>query len=434
MSKIAILTNFQEMNPGYSLTGIVQDQARMLLSYGHEVSVFVSEHFNDEKYPALPHGDFERYCLPSAAFEVVPQIPFTHQIDYSTVKDLSPDHMAVADDLSNRLVIGLADTDYVFTHDFIFTGWNLPFGAGIRKAGRTKKLKHLRWFNWIHSIPNGSRDWWFMRAYGPTHRIVYPNKTDTQRVAENYRTGLESIRVIPHIKDPRSWWEFDKDTCAFLIDFPNIMQADFLQIYPASSDRLTSKGVKEIMCIFKEIKKRGYKVFFVLANQWATGTQRKEDIEAYIKYGTRNGLVWGEDFTFTSEWKEKYATGIPRKMLRELFLLSNLFIFPTREESFGLVAPEAGLSGVLPIWNKSLLMQQEVNGLHGLYLNFGSHETAFKPESWREYLKEIASLIIGRMQRDESLSQKTWHRKMYNWDHIYNRYYEPFMIESKLWA
>ena len=211
------------------------------------------------------------------------------------------------------------------------------------------------------------------------------------------------------------------------------MQADVVQIYPASTDRLTSKRVHEVMLIFKEIKAKGFSICLVIANQWATGRQRKEDVNRYRQIASRNGLKVDEEVIFTSEWRPEYATGLPKEIVRELFLCSNLFIFPTREESFGLVAPEAALSGVLMVLNKSLQMQFEVNGYQGLYFDFGSYHHQFKPDNAAAYYKDVAQIILGRMRENEAICSKSFMRQNYNYDRLYEREYSTVMAESKTW-
>jgi hypothetical protein len=147
-----------------------------------------------------------------------------------------------------------------------------------------------------------------------------------------------------------------------------------------------------------------------------------------------------DEFIFTSEWDEKYNTGIPKKMLRELLLCSNLFIFPTVEESFGLVGPEAALAGNFMVLNKSLYMMFEVYGNAGLYVDFGSHHNIFDPKNvnpdmtWDAYLDQVASLILGRFVQNEGCLTRTYMRRIYNMDNLYLHYYEPIFNESKMWG
>jgi hypothetical protein len=182
------------------------------------------------------------------------------------------------------------------------------------------------------------------------------------------------------------------------------------------------------------MKKMNFKVCLVIANQWATGRQRKEDLQKYYKRVRTSGLKINEEVIFTSEWKDRFATGIPRYLLRQLQQMSNLFIFPTREESFGLVAPEAAMCGLEMVINRSLPMMFEVQGGCGIYAEFGSYEKELViPGTEQEYIVGLTHLIIGRMQRSEIIASKTFNRQRYNWDNLYNRYYLPAFGESDVW-
>jgi glycosyltransferase involved in cell wall biosynthesis len=213
------------------------------------------------------------------------------------------------------------------------------------------------------------------------------------------------------------------------------MQADIVQVLPASVDRLEAKRVREVLYILSFLKKMRKSVCLVVANQWATGTQQKQCVDSYRNFATSVGLQNGVDFVFTSDLKKEYEVGISKRILRELFQCSNLFIFPTREETFGLVVPEAALSGgVLSVLNKSLGMQKEVDGNNSLYFDFGSYNHEFKIENEESYFCDIAKIILGRMNQSESIKAKTFARQTYNWDNLYLKEYAPLFAESKLWT
>lgn len=418
--RIAILTTFQEFLPGYSLTGIVKDQARMLAEYGHDVHLFVNEQYKGEKF--------------SDEVTLEKKIPFSHLVDYHSEKEISEHHKEIVQIATNMFIEELSkDYEAVFTHDFVFTGWNLPYGLACIEA--SKKLDKVRWLHWVHSVPSAGYDWWNIDKFGKKHKIIYPNSTDRLRVAEQYKGTMDDVRVIPHIKDFRTWGNFHQETIDFLRDYPDVMQADILQIYPSSVDRLKAKRLREVILIFSKLKKMGFKVCLVVANQWATGRQQKEDINEYRKIAVRNGLQPWQEIIFTSDWQNgKYDVGIPGYMVEELFRLSNLFIFPTREESFGLVMPEAALSGgCLMVLNKSLQMQIEVSGYNALYFDFGSFHCHVQHENEDKLFTDIAHIVVGRMIENEAVQLKTFCRKKYNWDNLYKNYYAPILAESKIW-
>lgn len=417
--RVAILTNFQDFNPGYSLTGIVCDQFQMLREYGHPVTVFTCERFNKPTIPSFI--DSLRHV-----------IPFGHLTDYTTKRDLSKDHKKLVERATEVFVDEFQNFDIVFSHDTTFTGWNMPYGLALIEA--SKRLPQVRFLHWIHSIPTRMSDWWTFNTWGPNHRLIYPNSTDAIQVAEQYRTGLHAVRCVHHIKDLRTFWDFDKETCEFIKQYPAIMRADIVQVYPASVDRLTAKRVKEVIIVFSEMKKMNKSVCLVILNQWATDRLRKETVSNYKAIGEAAGLIPDKELIFSSDFKApKYETGVPKRMLRELFLCSNYFLFPTREESFGLVLPEAGLSGVVGMFNKSLRHLQEISGGHGLYFDFGSFNQRIRQSNAEKYYRDLAYISLSRMKRNESIQLKTFCRQKYNWNYLYENEYMPLIAESRTW-
>lgn len=430
-SKVAILTNFMDFSPGYSLTGIVQDQCKMLQDNGHPVKLFVNSQYKlSEKDKIQFSHNVSTPDLPPV--EVYNTIPFSHLVDYVSKNDLSDYHKDIAKETELMLLESLNDVEYVFTHDFIFTGWFLPYGLGAIEA--SKSLPNTKFFHWIHSTPTAGRDWWNFNAWGGNHKIIFPNKMEQVRVAEQYKTMPNNVGCIHHIKDLRTWNDFSQDANDFISDCPRIMSSDIVQIYPVSSDRFGAKRLDFVFEIFGHFKKMEYSVFLVVANQWATGRQRKEDVAAYVKKAESNGLEYGKDFVFTSLWRDgKFDLGINKRMLRDLASCSNMFIFPTREESFGLVGVEIPLStSALMVTNRSLQMMAELHGNFTPNFHFGSFDHDFSSSDFPKYLNDVSILIHCAFKNDQAVLHRTLLRQKYNWSYLYAMEYLPLMKSNNL--
>lgn len=437
--KIGIITTFQSFMPQYSLTGIVKDRAEMLTKYGHEVHLFVSERYHGEEFPA-------KVVLEK-------RIPFTHLADYHSMAQFTgedttykpaagcstpAEHQRIKNLTAAMFREQLADYDVVITEDIVFQGWHLPFAVAIMEA--SKDLPNVRWLHAIHSVPSVQSDFWNMSLYGKRHKLIYPNRVDALRVAEQYRGVIDDVRVIPHIKDIRTLFDYSQDTIDFIEWCPGVLQAEIVQIYPASVDRLEAKRLTEVIGVFKHIKRMGRTVCLVVATQWATGQKQLDIINHYKRLATESGLDVGTDIVFTPDFKplgkeKKFGVGIPKHMIRELFQLSNVFMFPTREETFGLVLPEAALCGSpIVVLNGSLDMMHEISGYNALYFTFGSYHNNVTHNNLDALLKDIALIVLGRILANESVRLKTFMRRHYNYDYLYKRYYAPILAESRTWV
>ena len=407
------------MAPGYSLTGIVSDQIMMLNRYGHEPHLFVGDTFPEKNKFPIPEN-----------ITLHPTVPRPVLIDYRKKKDLKPDHQKFIDTYSKQLVEELKPFNLVITHDWIFTGWTMPYALVLQEI--SKQLPNTLFLHWIHSIPTTRFDWWRLADYGlEKNRIVFPNGTDAQRVALQYNCHITNVSVIPHIKDLRTWFDFSDGACDIINKLPSLMTAEVVQVYPASTDRLEAKRADMVIKLFAEIKKQGKSVCLLFANQEARNldkyTVKWKNLDALYKLGEKLGLIRGVDFEFISGLD--YLNGLAKRELRELFLCSNLFVYPTREESFGLVAPEAALSGAkLMVLNADLRMLAEVNCNTGMYAQFGSYTSRIKPEQ-ESFFVETAKEIIEKFDADMAIQSATSMRRRLNYDTIYKYFYLPVIKE-----
>lgn len=423
MSKpnVAIMTSFTYHAAGYSLVNIIRSHIRML----HRA------HYNPHLLlcTGYPEGDVHEY-KEAAVHRIVPQGHLNKE--YTDLK-LTDEHVKLKDDTVEAMVefIDEYDINVIFTHDLIFLKAHWPYGSAIQEISKLRPM--VKWMHWIHSVPSGMEPIWDINRYGPAHRIVFPNRTDSLRVAEQFRGWQEQVLPIHHVKDIREFASFSSATCDFIDEY-DLMSADVIQIYPASVDRIEAKGLRYVMRVFAAFKTVLRKsVRLVVCNQWCNIDAHRKTVQGYLDLGQKWGLTPDKDLIFTSRFqvdrKPNWEVGIPEKMVSELMLLGNLFFFATNHESFGLVLPEASLmGGALVVSNGNLDMMREITGNNGLFWPLPSNTVDWKADNEKKHFTEVAKVIMHRLETEMGIKMKTHFRQRFNMDFIWRTQLEPAML------
>lgn len=418
---VGVFTSFTYYAAGYSLTNLIRSQIRQLTRGGYPPHLMVCDSFKEA----------DQHFKEATIHKVIPTGALN--VPYAEPK-LQEKHEKLVEDTITALLKMIDDYELniIFTHDIIFLNTHYPYAVAVEQV--SKQRPNVKWMHWIHSCPSGLNKIWNIAKYGPGHKIVFPNRTDALRVAEQFRGSIDHVWPIHHVKDIREFAEFSGPTCKF-IDQYDLMNADIIQIYPASVDRLKAKGVDHLIQVFGAMKSHfKQSVRLVICNQWCNVDKHRKTVESYLEMGKRVGLEPDKDLIFSSRFEApKWELGLPSKMVAELMMLGNLFMFPTHHESFGLVLPEASLmGGALVVANCSLDMMREITGNNALFWDYGSwhRDMQFqKPgDQGPMYWRSVAKVILGKMYNEYGIKLRTHMRKTFNLDAIWRNELEPAML------
>jgi hypothetical protein len=418
--RIGILTTFANFNPEYSLAWVVKQQLLTLLKFGYEPILFVLNNFKDDA--VVPPGVEIRKIVPQLILE-----PY----GAGNLENLEADVAKVQPALEE----GLKDIDVCLAHDIIFINSYLPYNVAIRR-GMAGSLSHVKWLFWMHSGPSfralNNSPWDNLVTLPINSKLVYMNYTDAIRAAEMYHTFPKNVRTIYNPMDIRELYDFHPVTRQ-LIEANDLMNPEFLCVYPLSSTRMDEGGkqLSKVIWIMSEIKKQGRTVSLVVPNAHANAENEKQQIEKMYQLAYSKGLERHE-LVFTSlESPPKYEHGVPHEVVRDLFTLGNLFIFPSYSENCPLVLLEAMAGKNILVLNQDFPAMKDFAQEHALYFRFSSTVAPNPdfPGGLDNYYKDVATLIISEYGQNKAVQAQTRLRREFNIDKIWFTQLQPAIKE-----
>jgi len=244
----------------------------------------------------------------------------------------------------------------------------------------------------------------------------------------------KDVRTIFNPMDIRELYNFSPLTKE-IIEANDLMSPEFLCIYPLSTTRMDKAGkqLSKAIWIMSELKKKGRSVALVVPNAHANAQNEKKAIEDMYQFAYDKGLERRE-LVFTSLHDvPKYEQGVPHNVVRDLFTLSNLFLFPSVSENCPLVLLEAMAGKNILVLNESFAPIKDFGKEDAMYFGFGSllEKDRDFPMGEDTYYKDIATLIISEYNQNKAIKAQTRLRREFNLDKIAQKQLLPAILE--LW-
>jgi glycosyltransferase involved in cell wall biosynthesis len=333
----------------------------------------------------------------------------------------------------------LPDDAVVLTHDLIF----LPDYTILNLAARRLAVDRpsISWIHMVHSATSpqavSSERGMYGEKYAealmspfPNSVIAYPNSYSKRQVAINFNFEEDLVVEIPHSTDPT---EGLHPLVQRFYDDKKIGDSEVFMIYPLRLDR--GKYAEADIELVAGFRRAGIKAQVLFCDFQSTGDDKvvyREDLKKLARK-----LDVEDRVTFLSEFDDMANMDVSHDIILDFFTLSNIFIMPSKSETYSLVAQEAMLKGNLVIMNQDFAPFRQIFGDAALYRQFDganigidglSGEINTTLNDSEAYYRNLAKELKYYLGNDKVLKAKTFVRTERNPDAVFRNYLEPLLL------
>lgn len=421
--KVYILTNFAGFLKSYSPIIVTGLQLQMFKANGIEPVLLVSEGWNP------PEGSL----FSEVETRKLPSVPVSNEpgVDATFDRDVQKLYEALADILPLDAI--------VLTHDLIFLPDYVKHNVAARRLAAERP--NIRWLHWVHSAtaPMGliqERNMYgeqYVELLGqkfPNSVAVFPNSYSIPRVARNFGYEEDEVFEVPH---PMDITEGMEPVIKRLFREYELEQPDVLMVYPLRLDR--GKNAEMNVHLVAALKRLGTSVTLIFCDFQSTGGDKVVYRDGLRMLADSLGLS-DDEVIFMSEVDPAAEMEISHKAVLDLFTLSNVFMMPSKSETYSLVTQEAMARGNFCILNHDFAPFRQIFGDNAIYKQFSSNigidgfdgEIQTTYGNTERYFDDMARAVKYYLRRDKTLKAKTWVRTQRNLQSVYKNYLEPLLI------
>lgn len=380
----------------------------------------------------------EMYAHPDVTLAYIPHFPVNND------GQLPDNYTELVAKTRDALLGILKDCDVCITHDVIYQPAHLIHNLASREVA--SRLPHLQWLHWIHSATSPQilcsveavRP--LIQRSFPNSLVCYPNYYDIPRVAENYRYQEDQIKWVPHPIDVPDYLGFHAITRRLCVE-RGILEADILCVYPIRLDR--GKQPEHIIKTLGSVKKTGRSVKLVIMDFHSTAGDKVDYRNQLHEIADQWGLKG--DVIFLSEFDDACRYDAPRQVVRDLMLISNLYMHPSVSETYSLATQEAALCKNVLVLNRDFPPMMSLWGQWPLYKQFSSGINAITgrngdtmwtwddgrrmpyPQDEHSYYSELAGNVVYYVEHNPVLMEARMVRQERTIEYVFRKFLEPLL-------
>lgn len=426
--KVYILTNFQGYLKSYSPIIVVQGQLEMLTRSNYHPTIITNRGFDPPESTVFANVENKF---------ITPVVIDGSDVDEKFDKDV--------DMLLKELEEIIEDDSVVITHDLVFLPDYVKLNVACRKLA--EKNSTIKWLHWIHSATNPNdlikERAMFAGKYAehlsekfPNSLICFPNGYDIPRVARNFGYEEPDVVEVPHPSDlstilsPRVrklWWD------------KKLYKNEMLMCYPLRLDRGKQPEMNiRLMKGFKDHDVSSHVVFFDFQSTGGDKVTYREELKKLSE-----DLGVADRVTFFSEYEPSAEMEIGQEEVLLFQVLCNVFLFPSKSETYSLVTQEALGMGNFCILNHDFAPLRQIYGTNAIYKPFSSNiafdgyngaiDTSYGDDNKDidGFFKDLASATVYYVTHEKTNSGKVFVRTKRNYDYIFNNYLEPLLLKEE---
>jgi glycosyltransferase involved in cell wall biosynthesis len=373
---------------------LVRDQANMLCRAGHEVTVITGvgrETGEDYQVMVVPElaPDHKLYVAARAGLQ-------GGQADQNFTK-----YRALLLKTMGRVLAGF---DVTIAHNIFTMHHNLALTFALRDLAGSNRM-----IAWTHDLvvtdtdyvlPNPTKaPWNLMLASAPDVLYVAVSEQRADELEAHLRPKIEAV-IIPNVVDVVRLFGLTPEIRASMasLDLP---ARDIILLLPARI--MVRKNVEFGFAVVQRLVEMDLNPLLMITGGQGAMSEASASYDDFLHKSLpeeiAGNVVFINDFFAVQD-----------DTLRDLFLLADCLLFPSKQEGFGLPIIEAGLHR-LPIWSSKMPSFWAVEG-EGCYL--------------LENLDQIPD-AIDWLQEQPTFRHHRMCRKIFDPGVIYDEYYEPLL-------